>query len=136
MRILLRLLALFTAVFGLAIGLGDATQSDGLSAGDPTDLPVARPAILKVEPDVATPWSYVVISGQNLMGADGSCSVAMGGVFSYVVDCSPSEIRAVVPWAAQTGDVAVSAEGVVRYIDVSPMTKIPDTEPCLAALKG
>lgn len=33
--------------------------------------------------------------------------------------------------------IGIDREGVVRYIDVSPtFTEIPDTEPCLAALKG
>ncbi len=32
--------------------------------------------------------------------------------------------------------IGIDGEGVVRYIDVSPMTEIPDTEPCLAALAG
>ena len=31
--------------------------------------------------------------------------------------------------------IGIDPEGVVRYIDVSPITEIPDTEPCLAALK-
>jgi peroxiredoxin (alkyl hydroperoxide reductase subunit C) len=32
--------------------------------------------------------------------------------------------------------IGIDPEGVVRYIDVSPITEIPDTEPCLEALKG
>ncbi len=33
--------------------------------------------------------------------------------------------------------IGIDKEGTVRYIDVSPaLTEIPDTEPCLIALKG
>lgn len=38
---------------------------------------------------------------------------------------------------AERAIVGIDKEGVVRYIDVSPkFTEIPDTAPCLAALKG
>ncbi len=30
--------------------------------------------------------------------------------------------------------IGIDKEGVVRYIDVSPITEIPDMEPCLEAL--
>ena len=38
---------------------------------------------------------------------------------------------------AERAIIGIDREGVVRYIDVSPkFTEIPDTAPCLAALKG
>ena len=38
---------------------------------------------------------------------------------------------------AERAIIGIDREGVVRYIDVSPaFTEIPDTEPCLVALKG
>ena len=36
---------------------------------------------------------------------------------------------------AERAVIGIDREGTVRYIEVSPMTEIPDTEPCLAALK-
>ncbi len=37
---------------------------------------------------------------------------------------------------AERAVIGIDKGGTVRYIDVSPMTEIPDTEPCLTALKG
>src|SRR2546428_12510602 len=98
-----RLLILLAFPVIVEIGLPQEIQSTGVHS--------APPVIESVEPTVATPWSYVMISGQNLAKADGTCSVRISELSSYAADCSPTTIRAVVPWAAATGAVVVSADG-------------------------
>ena len=122
MKALVRLSLLIGLVLSLGLSLSHAS---GLpDTPDPTEPAIAKPTILKVEPGLATPWSYIMITGENLMSADGSCSVEVSGVFSYVANCSPSEIRAVVPWTAQTGSVVVSADGAGSNafpIEITPL---------------
>ena len=57
------------------------------------------------------------------MGSDGSCWVQVS-IPAYVADCSPDEVRAVVPWTAQTGNVFVSVDGITSNpfpVVVSPV---------------
>lgn len=37
---------------------------------------------------------------------------------------------------AERALIGIDKEGMVRYIDISPFAEIPDTDACLAALKG
>lgn len=85
-------------------------QPGATPATTPTDpgVPVPEqlqhaPTIENVRPNVATPWSYIVVSGRHLTSDDGSCSLDIDGQRAYIAACSPFEIRAVVPWTADRG---------------------------------
>lgn len=112
----IRVLALVSLMGAFAIGTPNMVRSTEPSLGAPT--------IQSLEPSNATSWSYVVIAGLDLMNADGTCSVRISGVDSYVANCSPSEIRTIVPWTATSGDVVVSVDGVASNpvsLTVSPL---------------
>ena len=110
MRRVCRYLLFVAVLFGVPVIVHQDAGAGGLPDAAP-DAPLPAgvlPVIDKVEPDIATPWSYVIIWGANLVSDGGSCSVDIGGLYSYVADCSPERIRAIVPWAVETGDVVVS----------------------------
>lgn len=121
MHAAIRLLALvlLAATFAVTSPKSIGSSSYGMAAERPSGSPI----IQNLEPRTATPWSYVVITGGGLMNSDGTCSVQISGVDSYVADCSVSEIRAVVPWTATSGNAVVSADGAAS--DPVQMTVTP-----------
>lgn len=110
----------------IAIALGLMFVSRGVAAEDADLMEVTEPVpmITKVEPVAVTPWSYMVILGENLAEDEASCAVTVGGSPAFVVDCSPTYIRLVVPWIIQNETVTVAAYGLTSppaAIDVAPL---------------
>ena len=79
------------------------------AGGSETRAGNAEPVIHSVDPSTAREWSYVTILGENLVSGDGSCSVEIAGLRSFVSTCDDSQILAIVPWNAASGDVVVFA---------------------------
>jgi thermitase len=96
------------------------------------------PEILTVEPDAAEPWSYVVITGRNLVGLDGSCQILIGGLAAFVTDCASSQVRAIVPWQAKDESIEMTGTngGAVASFELLPLeTKARTVRPGYISIK-
>lgn len=94
-----------------AVAAGLIIAADMRSVAAQSDpAPVIHEITTLVTP--ATEYSGIVIIGENLQSADGSCPVEVNGIAAYAESCSPTEVSVVVPWNATSGDVVVFADGV------------------------
>ncbi len=131
MRIQLLGVVAVAAVIASIQSNGSVTAQNVVTADD-------NPTISSVEPAAGPPWSYVEITGSNLTSKAGECGVYFSGVRAYVPVCSPSHIRAIVPWHAKSGDVTVTADFAEQAasFDILPLVIDPKTiEPGVIKIK-
>jgi len=92
----------------------------------PTPVPLA---ITEISPECGVPGETVIITGTSFGDTQGSSVVTFNGVAAVVTSWTNTQISALVPSAAITGDVVVTVNGVdsngVRF-----------TIPCYGQIQG